>query len=52
VQLLFVNGDTEAALDGVRAVTDAVEAEGTASLLLAAPFIRTVVGTDTYVDQL
>jgi hypothetical protein len=52
VQLLFVNGDTEAAVDRVRAYTDAVEAGGTATMLLAAPFFRTVVGTDTYVDQL
>ncbi len=52
VQLLFVNGDVDAAVDRVRTSTDAVEADGTATLLLAAPFLRTVVGTDTYVDQL
>ncbi len=52
VQLLFVNGDTEAALERVRAFTDSVEADGSATLLLAAPFFRTVPGTDTYVDQL
>jgi hypothetical protein len=52
LQLLFVGGDTEAAVDGVRAYTDAVESEGLASLLLAAPFFRTIVGTDKYVDQL
>jgi hypothetical protein len=52
VQLLFVDGDVEAAVDRVRAYTDAVEADGTAVLLLAAPFLRTVVGTDTYVDEL
>jgi len=52
VQLLFVAGDTEAVLDRVRTYTDAVEGDGTATLLLAAPFLRTVVGTDTYVDQL
>ena len=52
VQLLFVGGDVEEALERVRAYTDAVEADGTATLLLAAPFLRTVVGTDTYVDQL
>ena len=52
VQLLFVTGDTGAALGRVRDYTDAVESEGTATLLLAAPFLRTVVGTDTYVDQL
>jgi hypothetical protein len=52
VQLLFVNGDTEAALDRVRDYTKEIEADGVATLLLAAPFLRTVVGTDTYVDQL
>ncbi len=52
VQLLFVGGDTEAATEQVRRYTDAVESAGVAELLLAAPFFRTVVGTDTYVDQL
>jgi hypothetical protein len=52
VQLLFVGGDTEAVVDRVRAYTDAVDAGGEARLLLAAPFFRTVPGTDTYVDQL
>ncbi len=52
VQLLFVGGDTEAAVDRVQAYTRAVEAGGEARLLLAAPFFRTVPGTDTYVDQL
>jgi hypothetical protein len=52
VQLLFVNGDVETSVEQVRTYTDAVEAEGTATLRLAAPFLRTVVGTDTYVDQL
>ena len=52
VQLLFVGGDTEASLDRVRTYTDGVESAGLADLLLAAPFFRTVVGTDTYVDQL
>lgn len=52
VQLLFVDGDVRDVLAGVRAYSDAVEAEGLADLQLAAPFFRTVVGTDTYVDQL
>ena len=52
VQVLFVGGDTEAAVDRVRTYTEAVESGGLANLLLAAPFFRTVVGTDTYVDQL
>jgi hypothetical protein len=52
VQLLFVDGDVRDVLPRVRAYTDAVEAGGLADLRLAAPFFRTVVGTDTYVDQL
>jgi hypothetical protein len=32
--------------------TEQVEASGIADVLLAAPFFKTVVGTDTYVDQL
>lgn len=32
--------------------TAAIEATGLATTVLVAPFLRTVVGTDTYVDQL
>ena len=52
VQLLFVGGDPGDAVGRVRAYTGAVESDGLATLLLAAPFLPTVVGTDTYVDQL
>ena len=52
VQLLFVAGDVDAAVERVRAYTASVEGDGAATLLLAAPFLRTVVGTDAYVDQL
>jgi hypothetical protein len=52
VQLLFVGGNTEAAVAKVQDYTDAVESAGVAQLLLAAPFFATVIGTDTYVDQL
>jgi len=52
VQLLFIGGDTEAAVAKVQDYTDAVESAGVAELLLAAPFLATVIGTDTYVDQL
>ncbi len=52
VQLLFVDGDVREVLEPVRAYTDAVEADGLGRLQLAAPFFTTVVGTDTYVDQL
>jgi len=52
VQLLFVAGDPAASIEQVRAYTDRVEGDGTAALLLAAPFVRTVPGTDRYVDEL
>jgi len=52
VQLLFVGGEPVEAVERVRAYTDAVGSDGPARLLLAAPFIPTVVGTDTYVDEL
>lgn len=51
-QLLFVRGDVTEALARVHAYTDAVEASSLADLRLAAPFFRTVLGTDTYVDEL
>ncbi len=37
---------------GSATYTEGVEAAGLADLLLAAPFFRTVIGTDTYVDEL
>jgi hypothetical protein len=52
VQLLFVRGDVETALPRIESYTDAVEAAGLASTRLVAPFLRTVVGTDTHVDEL
>jgi hypothetical protein len=51
-QLLFVRGDVRDALGGVRAYTDALAAEDLATVRLVAPFFRTVVGTDRYVDEL
>jgi hypothetical protein len=39
-------------LPRVRAYPDRLAAAGVADTLLVAPFLRTVVGTDTYVDQL
>jgi hypothetical protein len=51
-QLFFVRGDVRAALDRFRTYTSGVEQAGLAETRLVAPFFRTVVGTDTYVDQL
>jgi hypothetical protein len=51
-QLCFVSGDVRDALPRLHAYTEAVTAEGLATVRLAAPFFCTVVGTDMYVDQL
>jgi len=39
-------------LAAVHRYTDAIEAAGLADVQLVAPWFATVVGTDTYVDQL
>lgn len=52
VQLIFLADAPDAEVDRVRAFTERVASDGMADLRLAAPFIPTVVGTDTYVDQL
>jgi hypothetical protein len=51
-QLFFVRGDVRATIDALHAYTAAVEAAGLADIRLVAPFFATVIGTDTYVDQL
>ncbi|HWB65383.1 MAG TPA: hypothetical protein VG708_00965, partial [Mycobacteriales bacterium] len=51
-QLFFVDGDVRQALPGFHSYTDQVEAAGLADTQLVAPFLRTRVGTDAYVDQL
>jgi len=51
-QLFFVRGDVRDSLERLRAYTAAVEEQGLAAARLAAPFIRTVIGTDRYTDQL
>jgi hypothetical protein len=48
LQLFFVRGDVAAALPAIRSYTDAVDA----TTVLVAPFFRTAVGTDKYVDDL
>lgn len=52
VQIFFVDGDVTAALPKLKAYTDAVAEAGLADVHLVAPFFRTVVGTDTYADEL
>ncbi len=51
-QLFFVRGDVRGVLDRFRAYTEQIEAAGLARTHLVAPFFRTVIGTDTYADQL
>ncbi len=51
-QVFFVAGDVREALPRFRAYTDRLDADGIADTLLVAPFLRTNVGTDDYVDQL
>jgi len=48
LRMFFVRGDVEDALPAIRSYTDGVAA----STLLVAPFVRTAVGTDRYVDEL
>ena len=52
IQIFFVDGDVTGSLDRLHAYTDAVAEAGLADVHLVAPFFRTVVGTDTYVDEL
>jgi hypothetical protein len=49
-QLFFIRGDVTASLDRLHAYTDSIA--DIAHTRLAAPFVRTVVGTDRYVDEL
>jgi hypothetical protein len=51
-QLFFVRGDVRDSLDGLRAYTTAIEERGLAMSRFAAPFIKTMVGTDRYTDEL
>lgn len=51
-QLFFMRGDVRTVIDRLHTYTDSIEADGLASVRLVAPFFRTVVGTDTYTDEL
>ncbi|HZA76830.1 MAG TPA: hypothetical protein VE623_10635 [Acidimicrobiales bacterium] len=52
VQLLFLEGDPTSSWDRVRTYAERVDAGGAGKVTFAAPFLATVVGTDTYTDQL
>jgi len=51
-QVCFVEGDITASWDGFHAYAAAIDAGGKGRVTFAGPFHRTVVGTDTYSDQL
>ncbi|HEX3825177.1 MAG TPA: hypothetical protein VHV79_11995 [Mycobacteriales bacterium] len=51
-QLFFVAGDVRDSLEKFGHYTDRVAADGIADTALVAPFLRTVVGTDTYLDEI
>ena len=48
----LVRGDVRDAVDRFKAYTEQIEAAGLATTHLVAPFFRTVIGTDTYTNQL
>lgn len=52
VQLCFLAGPPEHAWPAVRRYADLLEASGAGVVTFAAPFVPTVVGTDTYCDEL
>jgi hypothetical protein len=51
-QLMFLDDHPGDTLQRLHVYGDAVKKAGIAELQLAAPFIKTVVGTDKYVDEL
>jgi len=48
----FSDAEPAAGWDRVRAAATAIDESGLATVRLAAPFVPTIVGTDTYTDQL
>jgi hypothetical protein len=51
-QVFFVGGDVRDSLERFRRYTDSIATDGIADTALVAPFLRTVIGTDTYLDQI
>ena len=52
VQLCFIEGDPVGCWDAFRGYAKEVDDGGVGTVTFAAPFYKTVVGTDTYTDQL
>ncbi len=51
-QILFVGGDVLEAATRARAYAEDVHRRGLATVRLVAPFLRTIVGTDRYVEEI
>jgi hypothetical protein len=52
MQLLFCEVNPADCWDRVRAYAEAVDASGLGRVVFCAPFRPTIIGTDTYTDQL
>ena len=52
MQLFFTETDVRESWDRVLAYVDRINASGLATVVFASPFFRTVLGTDTYTDEL
>jgi hypothetical protein len=52
LQLAFLEGDTKQAWRDVAKYTKSIDGSGKGTVCFAGPFHKTVVGTDTYADQL
>jgi hypothetical protein len=52
VQLFFLDDEPTAVWDRFQAYADEVKTSGKGEVVFAAPFLPTIVGTDTYTDQL
>ena len=50
--LCFLDADPREAWPSIQALADTVAASGQGSVSYASPFLPTIVGTDTYTDQL
>ena len=52
VQMFFLDGDPDTTWDRFRHYADGLASAGVGEVVFASPFLPTIVGTDTYTDQL